>query len=116
MKRGGEVGGGGGEGGGGWGRKWGVEKGKGGGGRGGKWPGGECSEGSEGSARAVVPHHELPLGRTCYDDIRIWRLTQLGHMHSSLQVAVTKQSDSAEAVCGDETGASGCITTVMRPV
>ena len=92
-----------------------MRRGGGGGRSGGNLPGLACSEGSEGSARAVVPHHELPLGRTCYDDIRIWRLTQLGHMHSSLQVAVTKQSDSAEAVCGDETGASGCITTVMRP-
>ena len=63
-------------------------------------PGLTCSEGSECSARAVVPHHQLPLGCTSYDDIRIRRLTQLGHMHSSLQVAVSKQSDSVEKVCG----------------
>jgi len=48
----------------------------------------------------VVPHHQLPLGCTSYDDIRIRRLTQLGHMHSSLQVAVSKQSDSIEKACG----------------
>ncbi|KAA6425436.1 MAG: hypothetical protein FRX49_04928 [Trebouxia sp. A1-2] len=47
-------------------------------------------------ARAVVPHHELPCGCACYDNIRVRRLTQLGHMHSSLQIAVTKQSDSVE--------------------
>ena len=72
-----------------------VERG-GGEGREGGLPGLACREGSESSARAVAPHHELPRGCTCYDDISIRRLTQLGHMHSSLQVAVIKYSDSVE--------------------
>jgi len=51
------------------------------------------SEGPEGSARVVVPHHQLPPGGGSQNHVRTMWLLQLRHMQAALKITASNTNN-----------------------